>query len=123
VSTPDVERLKLAFAWHLCQQVVDADGSVLPEERAFLESHFPREQLVAQGLADADGRWTEAFGPTVEEAFRILPSALSTDEKNVLMHTLREASRSEGATPDAETNVLIVAARILGVRPSDFVGG
>ena len=69
VSTPDVERLKLAFAWHLCQQVVDADGTVLPEERAFLESHFPREQLVAHGLADADGRWTEAFGPTVEEAF------------------------------------------------------
>ena len=123
MSTPDVERLKLAFAWHLCQQVVDADGAILPEERAFLESHFPREQLVAHGLADAEGRWTDAFGATVEEAFRILPGALSADEKTSLMHMLKEASRSEGSTPDAEANVLIVAARILGVRPSDFLGG
>jgi uncharacterized tellurite resistance protein B-like protein len=122
VSDNDLERLKLAFAWHLSSLVMDADGVVRAEERAFLDEHFPMERLVAHGLVDSEGLWTEAFQPTVEEALRVLPTALSAEEKRALMGLLKSASRVEGAPPEAESNVIIVAARLLGLRPAEFLG-
>lgn len=123
MAQPDIERLQLAFAWHLSQQVVDADGLVHPAESEFLDRHFPREKLAAHGLIDDQGRFTDAFGEAVEQALTVLPGALSIDDKRRLMGILAEAARAEGHTAEAESNVLIVAARILGLRPDEFLGG
>jgi len=140
VSHADLERLKLAFAYYLSEQVVDADGRVRPGEAAFLERSFPREKLFEHGLLDDDGQWTTMFSATVEEALRVLPVELSADEKNELMHVLRAASDADADAEDteagsssgtadpqeveeAEDNVLIVAARLLGMNPADWIGG
>ncbi len=124
MTTHDLARLKLAFAYHLAELVVDADGQVQPMETAFLERAFPRAHLAEQGLIDDEGAWTTVFSATVEEALRVLPNALSRDEKGALMEVLRQASASdqEGAH-EHEQNVLLVAARLLGLNPSEWIGG
>ena len=116
---PDLDRLKLAFAYHLAEEVVGADRDVAPEEVVFLEQAFSRDQLEAHGLLDRDG-FTPAFREAVEEALRVLPAALPEAEKRDLMDLLHDASLSDAQGLESEANVLIVAARLLGLDPAPW---
>ncbi|MBW1877681.1 MAG: TerB family tellurite resistance protein [Deltaproteobacteria bacterium] len=122
MAEQDFECLKLAFTYHLSYQVADADGRVDPSEAAFLDAHFPRTRLGACGFLDADGAFTETYRETVEQALRILPQRLGQDEKRSLMEVVRQAVCSAEGRDEREFNVLIVAARFLGLDPAEWTG-
>jgi uncharacterized tellurite resistance protein B-like protein len=122
MAEQDYECLKLAFTCHLSHQAIDADGVVDASEAAFLDSHFPRAQLAECGFLDADGAVTDAYREAVERALRILPQHLGPDEKRSLMEVLREAICSGEGHDEREFNVLIVAARFLGLDPAEWTG-
>ena len=113
----DLERLELAFAYHLADQVVGADGHVAPQEAAFLEERFGAGRLRAYGFVDEAGAFTEGFRAAVDEALAVLPSELPEARKVALMELLRQASLADQEGHESEANVLIVAARLLGLDP------
>lgn len=120
MSEPDLEPLKLAFTYHLAEQVIGADGRVDPEEAAFLEEHFPREPLEEAGFLDDAGEFTDAYRAAVEQALRVLPARLDEPAKRELMKVIREAAWVDTMGDEKESNVLIVAARLLGLDPREW---
>lgn len=120
MADQDIELLKLAFTSHLSHQAVDADGRVDPAESAFLDAHFPKARMAECGFLDGDGAFTENYREAVERALRTLPQRLDVEEKRALMEVVREAVCAGEEHDEREDNVLIVAARFLGLDPAEW---
>ncbi|MEZ4237193.1 MAG: TerB family tellurite resistance protein [Myxococcota bacterium] len=109
-----LDELKLAFTYHLAQQIVGADGEVAPAEAQFVERTFPELLMVRSGFVAEDGsftaRWREALG----EALLRLPE-LSVAERVAMVDTLFDAAMADASLLEVEADTVRRAARLLAL--------
>lgn len=108
-------QLQLAFAYHVVLELIRADANVDGTELAFLEDRFPRHDLRACGLVDADGALVEQFAEVVQTALCELPERLTVGEKLALVEIVAGASAADGLLVPEEADALAAVARMLGV--------
>lgn len=118
---PDADRqlrdqLKFAFARRVAERVVEADGSVGDDERAFLERTFPADLLEALWLDDPAER--EALAQRAEVELR---DRLGYHEKLGLLSTFYAACYADGAVAVQELMVLKDACAALGLDRAEVV--
>lgn len=120
-EAPDADRqlrdqLKLAFAHRVAEQVIEADGTVDDDERAFLERTFPPEQLEALWLDDPAER-----AELADRAERELRDRLGYHEKLGLLSTFYAACYADGKVAVQELMVLKNASNALGLDRAEVV--
>ncbi|MCB9669386.1 MAG: TerB family tellurite resistance protein [Alphaproteobacteria bacterium] len=115
-----LDELKLAFTFHITNQILESDGTVAPEELAFLQKWFPEAVFRESRFIDAKGRYTSRWEDALGEALLQLPERLSVEERLDLLETFYRAAISDGDTQYIEGNILVRAARLLGLKPSQF---
>ena len=111
----DLQRLQLAFAYHMIEQVIGSDADLDGEEGAYLSEVFPRELLARLGFVDATGARTESFDEARDEALVELPERLTVGEKLGLVELLVGAAAADGLLTAQEVDAVSAAARMLGV--------
>ena len=111
----DLQRLQLAFAYHMIEQVIGSDAELDGEESAYLAEVFPRALLARLGFVDAHGERTPAFDEAREVALLELPDRLTLGEKLGLVELLVGAAAADGLLTAPEVDALSAAARMLGV--------
>ncbi len=114
-----LDELKLAFSYHIVNQILDADGVVAPAETRFLQRTFPRKlfefaDFVGKGGGSFTERWREALG----EALLVLPTR-PRDERLGIVRTLFDAAMADDSFAAVEANVVRRAARLLALDPED----
>ena len=113
-------KLKLAFSWHIAKEITDADLEIAEGEEAWMSKVFPRDTLVDAGFIDSDGKATSEFESCLGEALAMLPEVLPLSEKLIMLTTLFEGTLADDDFHHEEGNVLVKAASLLGVRPSEL---
>jgi uncharacterized tellurite resistance protein B-like protein len=119
-DTFTTDELKLAFTYHISNQILESDGVVAPGEAAFLQAFFPAELFEASAFVDAEGRYTPRWQDALGEALLELPVRLDVDERLDLLETFYRAAISDGEQHYVEGTILVRAARLLGLKPSQF---
>ncbi len=114
----DLLQLKLAFAYHVVQQIVGADDQVAKGELRFLQTRFPADELRRCGFIGVDGAFTDAYHRATGEALMELPERLNDTEKYQMVDLLLEACLADDELHASEAKVLVHAARLLGI-PND----
>lgn len=107
---------KLAFAVWVSKLIADADGVLDLSEIRLLTSVFPRALLQAYGLMDAQAEYTPLYHRSYREAVRVLPEALSLEEKLELVTVFHAFCMADEELKQAELLVLREAAEALGVN-------
>lgn len=115
-----LDELRLAFTFHITNQILESDGVVVPAEIRFLKRTFPHELFERSRFVDNEGRYTQRWQDALGEALLELPVRLSVDERLDLLEGFYSAAISDGGTQYIEGNILIRAARLLGLKPSQF---
>ena len=113
--------LELAFGWHVVNQLLGADGVVVPTEQGFLERTFPRAKLAASGFVDARGAFTPRWQDALGEALLQLP-ALPVAERVRLIETLFGAALADDVFEKEEGEVVVRIARLLGLKDDEYAG-
>ena len=112
----ELERMRLAFAQHYAQQVVEADGRIDSTEKAFMDATFPPDLLAMMRLSEQSRR-----DRCYQDACKELPSLLGHHDKLALMGLLFSASYSDGSVDTREMRVLKDAGDKLGLDKKDVV--
>lgn len=112
----ELERMRVAFARHFSQRIVEADGIVADDERAFMRTVFPDELLARLGLAEGDDRET-----CLAEAAERLPTALGYHDKLAMLGLFFSACYCDGALDAREVSVLREAGEALGLGRPEIV--
>ncbi|MCB9682419.1 MAG: hypothetical protein H6733_13210 [Alphaproteobacteria bacterium] len=116
----ELPHLELAFAYHVIQQVVGADGVVGDAELRFVEERFPPAVLRSAGFKDARGRFTDRYEEALGDALLELPVRLPMDARLVLIDLFLDASLADDDHGAAEAVHAARAARLLGI-PDDVL--
>lgn len=111
----DLQRLQLAFAYHMIEQVIGSDADLHGEEVAYLSDVFPRELLARLHFLDEAGSRTAAFDEARDLALVELPERLTAGEKLGLVELLVGAAAADGVLTAEEVDALSAAARMLGL--------
>ena len=111
----DLQRLQLAFAYHMIEQVIGSDADLHGEEVAYLSDVFPRELLARLDFVDEAGTRTAAFDEARDLALVELPERLTLGEKLGLIELLVGACAADGLLTAQEVDALSATARMLGV--------
>lgn len=119
-ETFTTDELKLAFTYHISNQILQSDGIMAPGETAFLRASFPEDLFAASGFVDAKGHYTPRWNDALGEALLELPVRLSVEQRLDLLETFYRAAISDGDGQYIEGNILVRAARLLGLKPSQF---
>lgn len=114
-----LDELKLAFSYHVVNQILGADGSVVPAEARFLEKTFPRLLLERSGFVDAKGAFTKRWHDALGEALLQLPTR-SVPERVAIVDTFFRAALADEALEVAEAGIMKRAARLLGLQEEDY---
>lgn len=115
MSTPDLQLLKLAFAYHMVEQIIGADARIDETELAYLERTFPTGLMAECGFVDPSGALTQAHREAADLAIVELPAALTEGEKLAVLEILVEAGAADGVLTASEAQVLAEGARLLQV--------
>ncbi len=107
------ERMKIAFAMAVVQDIVAADGVIDPGEVAFLRENFPPRRLTKYKLADPGER-----AAVYQEARRRLAGMLGYHEKLALLSTFFATCSADGSIDPSELVVLKQACEDLGMPRS-----
>jgi len=112
----DVERMRLAFAHHFAQKIVEADGIIQPDETRFMEQVFPDVLLDRLGIAGAEARalWRD-------RSFEVLPKILGHHDKLALVGLFFSVCYSDSSLDAREMKVLKDASEILGIDRNEVV--
>jgi uncharacterized tellurite resistance protein B-like protein len=110
-----LDQLKLAFSYHVVNQVLGADGAVVPAEAGFLARTFPPTVLERSGFVASDGRFTARWQHALGEALLQLP-ILPVAERVAIVDTLFDAALADDKLDVGETGIVLRAARLLGLR-------
>lgn len=110
------EQLKLAWAYRVAERVIEADGQILDDERAFLLRSFPPEQLEALWLDDLALR-----DQLAERAETELRDLIGYHEKLGLLSTFFGACYADGTLAVQELKVLKEASQALGLDRGEVV--
>jgi uncharacterized tellurite resistance protein B-like protein len=114
-----LDELKLAFSYHIVNQIVDADGVVAPSEATFLRQTFPRALFEHADFVDKErGVFTERWREALGEALLVLPTR-SREERLGVIRTLLDAALSDADFAHEEGQILQRAARLLALDPGD----
>lgn len=108
------EQLKLAFAYRVAERVIEADGRIEDDERAFLARTFPDAQLAELWLDDVGLR-----DQLAEQAETELGAMLGYHEKLGLLSTFFGACYADGNVAVQELKVLRDASAALGLDRSE----
>lgn len=104
------ERMRIAFARHFSQRIVEADGVVREAEQEFLANVFPPDLVRRLSLDDA-----EIEAEYLAEARAVLPAQLGHHDKLGLVGLLFSACTSDGFLDAREMRVLREAGETLGL--------
>jgi hypothetical protein len=110
-----LDQLKLAFSYHVVNQILGSDGEVVPAEAGFLARTYPPTLLEQSGFVGSDGRFTERWQHALGEALLELPT-LDTAERIAIVDVLFHAALADERFDVAEAGVVLRAARLLGLR-------
>lgn len=119
-ETFTLDELKLAFTYHISNQILESDGIMAPSEVAFVKRWFPKDVFENAGFVDTEGRYTSRWQDALGEALLELPVQLSVEQRLDLLEKLYMAAISDGDGQYIEGNILVRAARLLGLKPSQF---
>lgn len=119
VGTTDIGVLRVVFAFHIVDRIVYADEEVDPMEIAWVRERFPREVLAAHGLIDEGDRLTDRYRDLLAESLMRLPAELDRDAKMALIHDFFGTALADGHFEAREGDVIVVAARLLGLPLDD----
>lgn len=119
VGTTDIEVLRLVFAFHIVDRIVYADDEVDPMEIAWVRERFPRDTLATHGLIDDEDRLTDHYRDLLAESLMRLPSELDREAKLDLIHDFFGTALADGHFEAREGDVIVVAARLLGLPLDD----
>jgi uncharacterized tellurite resistance protein B-like protein len=120
LSDLDEKSLVLALQLHLVDRVVGADLLKSSGENRSLERYFPRPVLQGAGLVDAHGERTALFQTALAQALIVLPQRLSHEAKLELLHLVVQIALADRAFRLGEGEVILWAARLLGLSDDDF---
>lgn len=115
-----IDQLKLAFTYHIVNQILESDADVVPAEARFLQRTFPKDLLETSGFVDASGRYTQRWQDALGEALLELPVRLPVEERLAILETFYQAAISDDDFQYIEGNILVRAARLLGLKPEQF---
>ena len=115
-----IDQLKLAFTYHIVNQILESDDEMVPAEARFLERTFPKEVLSGSGFVDEKGRYTARWQDALGEALLELPVRLSVEDRLTVLETFYQAAISDDDFQYIEGNILVRAARLLGLKPEQF---
>lgn len=110
----DLERMRLVFARHFANLIVEADGRIREEELVFLDTVFPNSLMRQLDLND--DLEIEAW---LDRAFKELPHALGHHDKLAMIGLFFSACYSDGALDAREMRVLREAGESLGMETRD----
>jgi uncharacterized tellurite resistance protein B-like protein len=114
-----LDELKLAFSYHIVNQILGSDGSVAPAEAKFLSTTFPAELLSRSGFVSSTGRFTPRWNEALGEALLRLPT-LSVPERVQIIDTFFRAATADDEFLGVEAEVMRRAARLLGLHDEEF---
>lgn len=106
----ELERMRLAFAHAFAQRIVEADGVIRDDEKAFMDTVFSDESLARLGLGTPAAR--EQWLATAIERLR---DQLGYHDKLALIGLFFSCCYSDGTLDAREMRVLKDAADALGV--------
>jgi uncharacterized tellurite resistance protein B-like protein len=118
----DLEQLKLAFAYSIVEEIVDADQNVNDAERRYLSEVFPAITLESCGFVDEDGKLNDDYRAAVARSLEVLSGALTLHQKFELIDLFMGASLADGEFHHEEGNVMIWASRLLGLSTAELDG-
>ncbi len=110
------ERMRLAFARHFSQAIIEADGEVADDELEFMRSVFP-DGLMRRLELDTPERQAEYLQAAREE----LPRTLGHHDKLGLVGLFFSACYSDGSLDAREMRVLKEAGELLGLSREQVV--
>jgi len=111
-----LERLKIAFIWQFAYMVINADNKLDPRELRFIQQRFPTPLLDKVGLVDERGEFLEPdFTLAKTEALKVLPTALSLEDRINMLRTLQQAAWADGVLLPEEARVFRLARQLLEV--------
>lgn len=111
-----MERMRIVFAHHFSEKIIEADGVVHDDEKEFLARVFPADVMRQMGV-DTD----EPYKQALDEAFEQLPNVLGHHDKLAMIGLFFGACHSDGNLAATEMKVLKEAATSLGVKGSEVV--
>ncbi len=110
-----LDQLKLAFAYSIVEEIVDADEKVHDAERRFLAEKFPATSLESCGFLDDKGELNDDYRAAVAESLERLGNELDLQEKFALIDIFMGASLADGEFHHEEGNVMVWASRLLAI--------
>ena len=114
-----LDELKLAFSWHMVNQIVGSDGMVAPAEAKFLSRTFPESLLRHSGFVSSTGAFTQRWNDALGEALLRLPE-LSVAERASVIGTFFQAAVADDDFQRVEADVIRRAARLLGLQGEEY---
>lgn len=111
-----MERMRIAFAHHFSQSIVEADGVLHADEREFMQRVFPEDMMTSMGM---DQR--AAYNQALNEAKVQLPLLLGHHDKLAMIGLFFSVCHSDGTLDAREMRVLKEAAAILGLEGNQVV--
>ena len=88
----DLDQLKLAFAYSIVEEIVDADEEVTDAERRYLSEVFPSITLESCGFVDEEGKLNDAYRAAVAQSLEVLSTTLTLTQKLELIDMFMGAS-------------------------------
>ena len=115
-----MERMKIAYAIHVANEIVGADEVIDESEVALLGQLLPAPKLIRFNFLDSEGHLTDHYRMALEDAHRLLPSAMSSADKLNLLGELHRAALADGKLHPGEYIALCKAAGELGVPQEEL---
>lgn len=110
--------MKLAFTWHVAQQVVAADGMITSEERSWLRVRYAVRAREC-GLMQPDGTPTAAYATVLADALKELPG-LPRAERLELVDDVLDTVVADGLVQEQELNKMREIGALLGLTGADL---
>ena len=110
--------MKLAFTWHIAQQVVAADGMITSEERSWLRVRYAVRAREC-GLMLPDGKPTPAYATVLADALNELPK-LPRAERLELVDDVLDTVVADGLVQAQELDKVRDVGTMLGLTGADL---
>ncbi len=119
MSDFSLEQMKLALAYHMVVETIDADLEVNDAEERFLSRTFPADSLRKAGFVDNTGT-TVRFEQCLGQALITLPETMSLADRLAILTQVFQASLADEEFARQEGAVLVKASRLLAITPSQL---
>jgi uncharacterized tellurite resistance protein B-like protein len=110
--------MKLAFTWHVSQQLIAADGVVTSDEKSWLRVRYALRAR-DRGLMFPDGKPTAAYQVLLDAALKELP-ALPREERLELVDDVIDTILADGLVQHQELEKLREIGTQLGLGGPDL---